>query len=616
MFGALWLRVYRLDAQSYWNDEGNSRVMTAKSVGEIVQATQADIHPPAYYLALKGWRMGLGETEFALRSLSAFAGVVLVALLYRLGRTYHDEWAGLGAALFGAVNPFLIYYAQEARMYALLAMLGAASFLLFSLWLKATRTRVGFSQLAVGYWAMTTLGLYTHYAFPFILLAQNLAALGGLLAHRTPNWKQRLGAWGALQLLVAVSFLPWLPTAYQQLTAWPAAREFHPLLEAGLEVARYLTFGRTVSTTEVFWGLAGAGGLVWLGLRRGGQTITPLLWLGVPVGLTLAFGLLSEAFSKFLLIAVPAGCVVLGNSWGVRGQTQDTSYKVIFIALWLVCLAPFAASTYASLHHLYFDSAYARDDYRGIARYIENLQRPGDAVITLAPNQVEAFAYYHRAGAEIFPLPSQRPLDEAATLAELKTLTTRHARLFVLYWGERQADPNGVIEQWLNTQTFKAGEQWHGQIRLATYAVSAPATHIEHPSGARFGDHLTLLGYTLQSETLAPGDILQLTLFWQTDQLLGERYKVFVHLYADPFAPPEAQQDGEPSGGLTPTDSWQPEQIYADNHGILLPADLPPGDYRLAIGLYHLFDATRLPITLSGTTGRDRLELQTITVER
>jgi len=136
---AAWLRFYRIEYQSYWNDEGNSRVLAGKSVGNILASAAADIHPPGYYLALKVWRGLVGESEFGLRSFSALAGLVLVALLYRLGREYFDAPAAVAAALLGAVNPFLIYYAQEARMYALLATLSAASLLLFSLWLKSTR---------------------------------------------------------------------------------------------------------------------------------------------------------------------------------------------------------------------------------------------------------------------------------------------------------------------------------------------------------------------------------------------------------------------------------------------------------------------------------------------
>src|SRR5262249_23264364 len=145
---------------------------------------------------------------------------------------------------------------------------------------------------------------------------------------------------------------------------------------------------------------------------------------------------------------------------------------------------------------------------------------------------------------EVYPLPHTRPLDPADTTDALARIALSHARLFVLFWGDEQADPAHVVENWLNRHTFKAGDSWYGQVRRATYAVAAPAAAPAVTLGARFGDHITLQGYSLQSAALQPGDILQLTLFWQSDAALDTRYKVFVHLYADPNQPPVAQQDG------------------------------------------------------------------------
>ncbi len=632
------LRFVRITYQSYWNDEGNSRALAGYAAPDIIRSAAADIHPPGYYLALAGWRALMGESELALRGFSALAGVVLVALLYRLGREYFDQRAALMAALLGAVNPFLVYYSQEARMYELLAMLSAASFLLFSLWLKSSRPhpptpsperqeRVqergrgwGNWKLGVGYCLISAAGLYTHYAFPFVIIAQNLAALGGLLFHRRGHGLKRLAVWFGLQFFTLLLFTFWLPIALRQLTTWPATRASPSFFSALADTARYLALGRTIPTEQVWLALIAVGVLLLLGLRRGGQTITPLLWLAVPAGLTLAFGLLTEAFAKFLLVAVPPLCLLLGNGVIQGGRKKECfagrrtlratfyilRFALVFIVLYFTTL---------SLNNLYFDSTYFRDDYRGIARYVESIARTDDAVITISPNQVQAFEYYHRSGAEVFPLPHTRPPDRAETEQALDTIAATHSRIFVLFWGERQADPEGIVENWLNTNAFKAGDQWYGQVRLATYAVSEPATEMAVPSGARFGEDILLNGYTLQSETLTPNEILRITLFWQTDKMLKERYKVFVHLYAALDAPPVAQQDGEPGGGRFITSEWQPGVTIADNHGILLPPDLPPGDYTLVVGLYNLFDGTRLPITINDVAVGDRLELITITVK-
>jgi hypothetical protein len=437
----------------------------------------------------------------------------------------------------------------------------------------------------------------------------------------------RLAAWLGLQGLTLLLFLPWLPTAVRQLTSWPAERAAGSFGAAVLELVRYLLVGRTLPVAEAVWAMLGAAVLLVFALRRRGQSVTPLLWLIVPAALTLAFGLLTEAFAKFLLAAVPAVCVLLGGGLAaipLRAGPDDLPawllprrqriVEALRLLVWLAGLAGLVIATYFSLNNLYFNPAYARDDYRGLARRLADGYREGDAVILISPNQWEVFSYYHRDGAEVYPLPRTRPLDAAATVAELATIAGSHPRLFVLFWGEVQADPGQVVEGWLNAHAFKAGDEWFGGVRLATYAAAMPAAAPDVRVDARFGEHITLEGYSLRPAALAPGSILQVTLFWRTDARLEERYKVFVHLYADPAQPPVAQQDGEPGGGLALTTDWAPGATVADNHGVAAPADLPPGAYAVRIGLYNTFTTLRLPVTVAGQPAGDSLPLGTIPI--
>ena len=100
----------------------------------IIEGTASDIHPPLYYILLRGWREFLGDSEFGLRSFSAFAGILTVAATIALGRLFFHTRAGppIGrsdpnpcCAFLAAVNPALVYYSQETRMYSLLGLLTA-----------------------------------------------------------------------------------------------------------------------------------------------------------------------------------------------------------------------------------------------------------------------------------------------------------------------------------------------------------------------------------------------------------------------------------------------------------------------------------------------------------
>ena len=86
-----------------------------------------DTNPPLYFVGLSALRALAGESEYALRFASVIAGVLLVPLLYVMGKRLFSERAGVLAAVLGTFSPFLIWYSQEARMYTLLATLSLAS---------------------------------------------------------------------------------------------------------------------------------------------------------------------------------------------------------------------------------------------------------------------------------------------------------------------------------------------------------------------------------------------------------------------------------------------------------------------------------------------------------
>lgn len=619
---AAFLRFYRLEAQSFWNDEGNSARIAERSFALIVAGAAGDIHPPGYYLLLSGWRALFGQSEFALRSLSAFAGLLLVAIIYRLGKQYFDSPAALAAAFLAAIHPALIYYSQEARMYSLVAMWGAGLFLATTHErtsadrARAGRVRPFNPQHSLLIAALTAAGLYTHYAFAFILIALTIVVIvrAGYYAVRLRAADSEfdilgfitsyLFYWFTFQFIAFLLFIPWLPAAWQQLTTWPSVREYRPLNEAFFGIARWLTFGPTAEATTAaigFFGVAALSLFTFLRLRR--QLAIPLIWLIVPTGLTLGFGLFSQAFAKFLIVAVPAGCVLLGN-----GAAIMAAHRTRWLGLAMVL--PVIASA-ASLNNLYFNPAFARADYRGIVHYLNSIAEPGDAILLNAPNQWEVFTYYHVGTTNVFPVARSRPLDVPAQIKELETIAATHQRLFVLYWGDSQSDPNRVIETWLNEHTFKAYDQWYADVRLAAYAVPRTAGELRTRTDTGFGKAIVLEGYSLNTQVFSPGDILQLTLFWHAQSPISNRYKVFVHLISDPASPPLAQHDGEPGGGLTLTTTWQPGQIVADNHGVYLPLDLPAGQYTLLVGLYGVDDTSRLPLG----DGRDALTLTTITIQ-
>jgi hypothetical protein len=132
-----------------------------------------------------------------------------------------------------------------------------------------------------------------------------------------------------------------------------------------------------------------------------------------------------------------------------------------------------------------------------------------------------------------------------------------------------------------------------GEAKLAERNPSASVP----PSATRFGDHIALEGITLSARPpqVAPGGVVTATLDWVADGRPSRAYTVFVHLVgADERT--IAQADGQPLNAQYPTTSWDAGERIPDPHVLTVPADAPPGEYRLRIGLYLLETGERLPV--------------------
>jgi hypothetical protein len=183
----------------------------------------------------------------------------------------------------------------------------------------------------------------------------------------------------------------------------------------------------------------------------------------------------------------------------------------------------------------------------------------------------------------------------------------------VLLWGETESDPDQLIERALSTQAYKAGETWITTVHLAWYGTGPIASEPDQPLEAHFGEGIRLVGSELPDTAWTPGDIIPLTLFWETEETPEERLKVFVHLI-DGAGTLIAQTDGEPGAGFAPTATWQPGDTIVDRYGVQLPAELAPGRYTLLTGMYR-FSGERLSITMQGKAAGDALPLYDITVQ-
>jgi len=620
LLGAAVLRFYHLGASSLWSDEGNTWALLSRSFGQIARDAAADIHPPGYYWLLKLWSIPFGTSATAMRSFSALLGVLLVYLIYCLGchlRPAHHQlrlsWPALVAAFLAALNPFQIYYSQEARMYLLLAVAGAVLMLaLFSYLARETTRNTAWVGLG-GYVAAGTVGLWTHYSFPIVLAA---AVFGYLLELRRSipdgrRWRSTI-YFGLANLVVVLLYLPWLPTAIARVLAWPAGGEAVPVLQGiQLTIATLLVGPQgVVPQPQLLWSSLGLlfPLLGLYALRRSRGSYLLFLWWALPVGLMFGLGLFSEAFLKFLLAASPAWLLLCAVApwllpWPRLGITM--------LCAGALALAAIVLPTY------YRDPA-VRDNYAGVAAYIAVTADPQqDLVLLDAPGQQEVWQYYDP-GVPTLALPQQRPADVAVTIAALADATTNRRNVYALFWATDEADPNRIVESWLDQHAFKGLERWQGNLRFVIYTLAANLACTPPPPTGEllWGDRIVLkdLCRAQGQQAVSAGEAVLLGLHWQATAELTTRYKVSVQLLNERNLVVE-QHDGEPVGGSRPTDTWQRAELIVDNHGIVVPIGTPPGTYRLIVALYDANTGERLSITDDGSpTGRDFFDAGSVRV--
>src|SRR4051794_21466393 len=167
VFGAV-LRFATLDTQSFYLDETGTAWLMQKSFWGMLGALPgSESAPPLCYVLLWPWAKLWGTGEVGLRSFSALVGTATIPIAYAIGARLATKRAGLIAAALVTVNPLLVWYSQEARVYALLVTVAALSLLAFAMALRDPGPR------AVALWCLASaVAVLTHYFAIFLIVAE------------------------------------------------------------------------------------------------------------------------------------------------------------------------------------------------------------------------------------------------------------------------------------------------------------------------------------------------------------------------------------------------------------------------------------------------------------
>lgn len=205
------LRFWNIGAQSLWFDEGYSAWVIGLSPGRIVEVIRNDASPPLYYLLVKLWSEAFGDSEAALRSLSAVAAVVSLmvvpAITWRLTR---NGLATVTTACVYALSVLQIQYAQEARSYGLASLLAAIAVY------SAVRRMEGSRWWLAGIIGSCLASVYLHNMMWFYVagLFFSYVVWPGKV-----SFAKRVGELGLVGLVIVAGYAVWIPALLGQM-AW------------------------------------------------------------------------------------------------------------------------------------------------------------------------------------------------------------------------------------------------------------------------------------------------------------------------------------------------------------------------------------------------------------
>jgi uncharacterized membrane protein len=395
------LRLAALNARPLWYDEAFAVLFAEKGFQAMLAGTltpvagaASDVHPIAYYTALNGWMQIFGQSPFAARLLSVFLGLLTVAVAYGIGRQLFNRRAATAGMAVAAVSPFHIYYSQETRMYAPLALFCALAILFF---LHATRN----TQHAIRHWlglaVSAALAMYMQNLAAFFLLAFGLSTL------------PRLKVFAKTAAAGAVAFALWLPWflnlpgqfAKLQQAYWVTRPDFVTLLQTALvyHAGEELVAARVLLPLALFTAIVLPVFLGWQIFKGRRETSAQsTLWLtalavGAPLLLFMASLYQPVYIQRALLPASLMYSVALG--WLLAEAAMPTMIRVGLGGL-------LAATAIAGLWAHYTFAQFPRPDFPAAVVFLQQHAAPGDAI--LHSNKLTFFPmyYYDRALPQTF----------------------------------------------------------------------------------------------------------------------------------------------------------------------------------------------------------------------
>jgi mannosyltransferase len=336
-----------------------------------------------YYVVLDGWLRLFGDSETAVRSLTAISAGLAVPVVALLGIRLFGRVAGLVAGLLLALDAFHVQYAQSARAYGLVVLLVALSSYFFVAELQEPSR-----YHRVGYVLASSLAVYAHYFAAFVLLAQLLALVA--VRRRAALTREWLTVGAAVLALCAPAAVLAM-RARTGAISWIVEPDLGDLINLPVRLA-----GGSVPLACALVALGGYAVVRALGDREPWRAGFVAAWILVPVLLAFAVSFVQPIFvDYYLIVSVPA-LALLAAAGLVRlpGWVAGT-----------LVLGGLVVVSADRVSHWYGQGS--GEDYRAAARQIVRNMQATDQVVYSPASIVKPIAFYERRAAA--PRPAAGP---------------------------------------------------------------------------------------------------------------------------------------------------------------------------------------------------------------
>jgi mannosyltransferase len=452
LLAGAFLRIYDLGTESIWVDEGFAIRAAKLSVSQGIDLSIGqDRHPPLHIFLLHFWEKTFGTSEFGTRLLSAVFGILAIYFIYKIGGALFDRPTGTLAALLLAFSPYQVRYSQEVRMYALLALLAAASMYFF---IKLLQRRSFFNIAA--YAVCSVLLLYTHTFGVLIVVAQNAYIVVALVLGARRNWPLvPLKTWVPTQVAFVVLFAPWLRYLLQHVGLIGSGFWIPDVTALSMPASIY-SFSGSVPLALLFGALCFAGLFVYrkgdnvhslslkgwrVGLPNVDKSALLVSWLVVPMVIPFVASLVWTSVyltrvvigaSVALYLLVARGIRALGNRW---------------IQVGVACLI--VALSVGVLRGYY--TRVDKEQWREATAYVEEQAQPGDLLAfdesTSMYNGFRSYSVRDDLDEQI--LPKIRTVNANAA-KQVRTVAGDRDRLWLIFRDDKEkpAQLSSRLSQW------------------------------------------------------------------------------------------------------------------------------------------------------------------------